>query len=145
MLLTLAAVSLIAAAGTLALLRPPPPLKYTREYYAPVVEAVCPGGSLQWAPTLVVRDAGYIAIHRSFWDRRRNTSAKLRDGTNAPEIEVQRNLPFELASADRANTVLISVPDLPPGAYWLVSTARGPGTAQAMYQVPFVIPSTCDR
>lgn len=143
--LTLLTVLLGALVATvlLTVLRPPPPLAYTHRYYAPARAVLCPGDALQWTPTLTVQDAGYISILRTYWDRTRNQAAVLRDGQPAPSVAIARNLPAELSGQPRANTVTLTVPDLSPGAYWLVTSARGSGGAQATYQVPFVV-RACD-
>ena len=138
-----ALLSAIGATALIAAVRPPAPLVYDQPYYIADDAALCPGDVLVWTPTLTVRDAGLITIVRTYWDVANDRAAQTKDGMTLVSIEASRVLPAHLAGKPRANTVRLIVPDLPPGAYVVSTSARGVGTEQAVYGVFFSVLSTC--
>ena len=124
--------------------RPPaPPLRYDAPEYVPESGNVAPFGSLVYTPTLQVAQTGRVSILRSYWNIDTNNSAQLCDGSDAPIIQSTRNLPQTLAGQARANPIRVPLPNLPPGHYWLITSATTPTGGQATYTVSFTITQAC--
>lgn len=122
---------------------PEPPLDYTQDEYTPERAALWSGATLVYTPTLTINRSGRVDIVRSFWDIGRNQAAQLCDGTVVPAIETRRALPASLHGAARDQAVRVFIPNLRPGAYWLVTSATNPGGGEALTQVRFRVVSPC--
>lgn len=123
---------------------PEAPLHYTQAEYLPDKPVYTPGDTMTYSPTLVLRSGGRIDVLRSFWSRNQDRSATICSGQSAPVIQISRNLPAGSVGDVRGGArVRIMIPDLPPGDYWLLSSAVGPDGGQSLYQVPFSVKKEC--
>jgi hypothetical protein len=144
-----AIVAVVMIAVTIfALLRlaqpPEPPLHYTAAEYPAARPVYAPMETMIYTPTLIVKQEGRIDVLRSFWSRTLDSAALLCDGSPAPTIEARRNLPAGTVGDIRGGrAVLVPIPNLPPGDYWLISSATGPGGGQSVYQTPFRVVRAC--
>ncbi len=123
---------------------PEPPLHYTQAEYKPERTIYAPGEPLVYSPTLIVARAGRIDVLRSFWSRTKDANATLCSGQSAPVIQISRNFPPSTVGNVRGGSrVQLLVPLLPPGDYWLISSASGPNGGQSVYSVPFKVTQAC--
>lgn len=123
---------------------PEPPIHYTQAEYAPARAVYAPGESMVYSPTLIIKAAGRVDVFRSFWDRDRDQNAALCSGGAAPTIAISRNFPMSVIGNVRGGSrVQLLIPNLPPGRYWLLSSASGPGGGQSVYRVPFDVTQKC--
>lgn len=123
---------------------PEPPIHYTQDEYLPARAIYAPGQTMIYSPTLIIRTPGRVDVFRSFWNRDKDANAALCSGQPAPTISVSRNFPATtLGNVRGGSRVQVLIPPLPPGRYWLLSSAVGPDGGQSMYQVPFVIAKQC--
>ena len=123
---------------------PEPPLHYTQAEYKAEKAVYAPGESMVYSPTLIVARAGRIDVLRSFWSRTKDANATLCSGVSAPTISVSRNFPASVVGNVRGGArVQLLIPPLPPGDYWLLSTATGANGGQGVYQVPFRVERAC--
>lgn len=123
---------------------PEPPIHYTQGEYLPERSVYAPGESFVYSPTLVIKTAGRIDVFRSFWDRTHDRNATLCSGGSAPTISIARNFPISTVGNVRGGSrVQLIVPPLPPGDYYLISSASGPNGGQSVYVVPFSIRREC--
>ena len=128
----------------------PAPLAYDQLYYRPVFRDICPGinpstgvaNTLSFTVTQTVREAGRLDVLRTYWDRKLNRAAHLSDNST-PAIHDQLTIPFEIAGESRVIPLHVTIPDLPAGSYWMVTSVMGVNTNQVQYEVPFVIPEGC--
>ncbi len=135
----------VVAFALFRLARPPePPIHYTQEEYTPNKAVYEPGQSMVYSPTLVIRVPGRVNVLRSFWDRTNDRNAVLCSGQSAPVLQVSRNFPpTTIGNVRSSGRVQLLIPDLPPGEYWLLSSASGPDGGQSQYAVPFSIRKEC--
>ncbi len=121
-----------------------PPLHYLQAEYQPARSVYAPLETLSYTPTLEVKTAGRVTVLRSFWNRTKDSAASLCDGSSAPTVEVVRNLPAGTVGNVRGGrAVLVAVPKLPPGDYWLISSAVGPSGGQSVTEIPFRVEKSC--
>lgn len=121
-----------------------PPLHYTQLAYTPARAVYAPLESMVYTPTLEIKQAGRVDVLRSFWSVTTDSAASLCDGSSAPTTEIKRNLPPGAVGDIRgARAVRITIPNLPPGDYLLLSSATGPGGGQSVYQVSFTVIKKC--
>jgi hypothetical protein len=121
-----------------------PPIHYLAAEYTPDRTTYAPHETMVYTPSLKITKEGRVDVLRSFWNRTENTAATLCDGSSAPIITTTRNLPAGMVGNVRGGrAVRIPIPNLPPGDYWLISSASGPGGGQSVYQVPFSVVRHC--
>jgi hypothetical protein len=122
-----------------------PPIHYTQATYEPNKAVYAPGETLIYTPSLQVAQEGWTDFLRTFWDATRDSSAKLCDGSDAPQDAFSRNLPRGiLGNARGGRAVSVVVPKMPPGDYILQSSAvKHSGGGQGYYEVKFSITQAC--
>lgn len=131
--------------------RPPtPPLVYTDYTYAAERAVYAPGDTLVYTATLAVAREGRFDVRRGWRNRlpgpapKPEPLARLCDGTEAPTIDVAR--PAYTRDAVGATTegqIAWPVPLLPPGDYWLISSAIKLDGGEAITRVPVTITRPC--
>lgn len=127
------------------LARPPaPPLAYTQFEYPPERSVYAPGETLVYTPSLRVLRPGALTIRRGWRIRPSGQIATLCDGTTPP-IVVSEPPPFPPGAVGMGinRRVSVEVPVLPPGDYWLVSSALKADGGEALTQVAITITRAC--
>lgn len=120
------------------------PIEYSQAEYQPERGELAPGEFLVYTPTLKINQAGRVDIFRSFWNRDTDSNAALCSGGPAPVYEIHRNFPVGVVGNVRGGRqARIAIPDLPPGRYWLITSAAGPNGGQSVTEVGFVIIQPC--
>jgi len=140
----------LSVTATVAKAAEPAPIIYDALYYVPATNTLCPGinvsnglfTTLDFTATVTIRSAGRLDVLRTFWDRPHRRAARLLDNS-LPTVHDQSNLPFELAGESRTTAAHVTVPNLPAGSYWMVTSIIGVNTNQVQYQVAFDIPKGC--
>jgi hypothetical protein len=125
---------------------PGAPLTYTQAVYTPEQPVYAPGETMTYTATLEIERAGGIGLIRGWRTLPDAGRARLCNGENAPVIE-ETPPPFP-ASAVGQNVegrISVTVPDLPPGDYALVSTVFKFDGGESMTEVHFRIIKPCDR
>lgn len=122
----------------------PPPIEYSADYYTPERVALAPGDTLIYTPTLTIAHGGYLKVVRGYWNIDQNQAATDCEGKIVPPIVMERSVPPLVAGVVRGNIVKLVIPALPPGHYWLSSTAMGPTGGTASYLVGFSVVKPCN-
>lgn len=143
-------IAYLSVSQTVAKAAEPAPIIYDALYYMPTISTLCPGinqtsglfNTLDFTPTVTIRSAGRLDVLRTFWDRTYRHAARLPNNSTA-NVHDQFNLPFELAGESRIAPSHVTLPNLPEGDYWMVTSVVGVNTNQVQYQVPFSVPKGC--
>jgi hypothetical protein len=149
-LTVLIVITYLSVTATVAKAAEPAPIIYDALYYRPTKDSLCPGlnptnglfNTLDFTPTVTIRSAGRIDILRTFWDRTFRHVARL-PNNSTPAVHDQFNLPFELAGESSIAVSHVTLPNLPEGDYWMVTSVIGVNTNQVQYQVAFSVPQGC--
>lgn len=123
-----------------------PPLSYTEPEYAAERMVYAPGETLVYTASLTIARAGDIEeVERGFRTRPAAGRARLCDGAYAPLIETDPPpFPAEAVGTEVESRIEVPIPNLPPGDYWVISSAKKGDGGEALTEVAFSVLVSCD-
>ncbi len=141
--------AILFVVGIGLVLRPPtPPFTYTQAEYQAERPVYAPGETLSYTASLTIDRAGAIEIIRGFRARPSSGRARLCNGQNATTFgknpgDEPPPFPPEAIGTEVEGRVNISIPELPPGDYWLISSASKKDGGESLTKVAFSITQKC--
>lgn len=121
-----------------------PPLRYTQDVYQPERAVYAPGETMVYTATLTVERAGAIHIVRGWRTLPGHARARLCDGSNAPVLQdTPPPFPPEAVDSEVEGRIVVTVPNLPPGRYVLVTSATKDDGGETVTQAPMEVRAPC--